>query len=303
MDILITGANGMLGGKCVELLSKKHNVIASDIGDNSVNPQPVTYKKVNIADKKSVFKAVNEVRPDVVLNCGAYTDVDGAEINRQNSWDVNVEGVKNIINAMVPFEGHLIQISTDYVFDGSEGPYKEEDDTSPINYYGETKLAAEEFITGSGAKHTIIRTNVLYGVSLSHAACFVNWVIGKMKNREVIYVVNDQFGNPTWVVGLAEAISLIIDKEATGVFHYGGLDYLNRFEFALQIAAIFALDPRLIRQSSTRALGQRAKRPYKAGLYTDKITKELGAKVYSIKESLEIMKGSIIEESGNNSNI
>ncbi|MBN2600901.1 MAG: SDR family oxidoreductase, partial [Candidatus Marinimicrobia bacterium] len=185
----------------------------------------------------------------------------------------------------------LIQISTDYVFDGSAGPYAEDQPTKPINYYGQTKLDAEKLIQKSAIPWTIIRTNVLYGNTTVQKASFVRWVIDKLQRFETISIVNDQFGNPTWSFGLAEAIQKIIANNAGGLYHYAGKDYISRFEFALKIAGVYNLDPMLIRKITTRALNQKAPRPYKAGLTCTKIIKELNVPFYSIIESLNRMKG------------
>ena len=291
MNILITGANGMLGEKCTELLAQTHNVFAGDIVDNLCYSDSIPYRKVDITNKVDVHDFIMETKPDAVVNCAAYTNVDGAEKDRERAWDVNVEGVKNIISAISPQGSYIIHISTDYVFDGSKGPYKEDDGPTPINYYGETKLASEKVIESSQNPWTILRTNVLFGDSHFKEASFVQWVIEKMKKREVIHVVNDQFGNPTWVNGMAQAIAMVIEKRAKGIYNYGGLDYVNRFEFALEIAASFSLDPTLIKPILTRSLDQVAERPYKAGLVNDKIKKDLGVKLYTITESLRSMKG------------
>ncbi|RKY56113.1 MAG: dTDP-4-dehydrorhamnose reductase [Candidatus Neomarinimicrobiota bacterium] len=290
MNILITGANGMLGEKCVELLSHSHSVIASDLGEKLLCSSSVPYRMIDITDEEAIISCIRELKPDVVLNCAAYTDVDGAEKFKDLAWNVNVEGVKNLVSAINPIGSHLIHISSDYVFDGSNGPYTEEDETNPINYYGETKLASEKLLETLEVSWTIIRTNVLFGNSHFQEASFVHWVVKKIRNHEKIRVVNDQFGNPTWIDGLAQAIEVIIDKKAYGLYHYGGLDYVNRFEFALEIAAIFSLDPTFVRVTTTRALGQSARRPYKAGLISDKIEKELDVKIFTIKEALNAMK-------------
>ena len=187
---------------------------------------------------------------------------------------------------------HLIHISTDYVFDGTSGPYRETDITKPVNYYGETKLASEELIAKGQLHATLLRTNVLFGNSVNQESSFVHWVIEKLRKREKIKVVNDQFGNPTWARGLAETIAKIIETGTPGLYHYGGDNYINRFEFALEIAAVFELDPTLILPCTTRALGQKAERPFKAGLVSEKIKSDLNVKIYGIKEALTVMKGS-----------
>jgi len=291
MKILITGANGMLGEKCTDILAEKHELLTTDLADKLTYSNAIPYAVLDITKSESVNRLFSEYQPELILNCAAYTNVDGAEKNKELAHGVNVDGVKNILAALSGTNAKIIHISTDYVFDGAQGPYRETDKPKPINYYGMTKFLSEEAIRHSSIPWTIIRTNVLFGDSNFQEASFVSWVLNKITNRETIRVVNDQFGNPTWADGLAMTINKIIDKQVSGLYHYAGSDYINRFEFALEIASIYSLDPTFIRSITTRTLGQMAPRPFKAGLITDLIRKETGVKIFSIKEALTIMKG------------
>jgi len=291
MKILITGANGMLGEKCAKLLSGSHQVLATDLADKLIYEGDLRYRSLDITNPGQVSETITEFQPDKIINCAAFTDVDGSEIKRDLAWSVNVGGVQNMIATLNPNTTSLIHISTDYVFDGIDGPYREDDPVKPINYYGETKLNAEKTILDSGTPATIIRTNVVFGNSANQEASFVYWVVKKLSRREPINVVNDQFGNPTWADGLAEIIEILVNRQIRGIYNYGGADYINRLEFALQIAAVFDLDPRLIRATSTSSLGQKAPRPFRAGLICDKIQNELGVHLYSISAALKTMKG------------
>ena len=290
MKICITGANGMLGEKCATMLSERYSVCASDIGDSLLYPIAIPYLQLDISDYNAMKRLIKKVNPDVIINCAAYTDVDGAEEHRESAWKVNVEGIENIVKAAEPLKSHIIHISTDYVFDGVNGPYSEEDEPKPINYYGETKLASEKVLEEYPFNWTIIRTNIIYGNSYNQKASFVNWVINKLQNNDKINIVNDQFGNPTWADGLAMAINKIIEKQASGIYHYGGADYLNRFEFTLKITDAYNLNNKNISKITTRSLGQLAKRPYKAVLISEKIANELGAKLFTIQEALNAIK-------------
>lgn len=291
MVILITGANGMLGEECVRLLSGTHDIVACDVHDTLQYSDSIVYEKLNIVNEQRVFEIIKQRKPQIVVNCAAYTDVDGAERDRKTAWDVNAGGVQHIVSALSKNGGKLIHISTDYVFDGSAGPYAEDEPPKPVNYYGQTKLDSENLIKDSQIPWTIIRTNVLFGNTKLQKASFVRWVVDKLSRFETISIVNDQFGNPTWSYGLAQAINRIIEIDARGLYHYAGKDYINRFEFALKIAGIFGLDPTLIRTTTTSALNQLASRPFKAGLICEKTAKELQMDFYSIIEALTMMKG------------
>ena len=292
MNILITGANGMLGEQCTRLLASNYNVVTTDLAEKGIPGLNSNYLRMDITDLNQVLKIVDHKNPDFVINCAAYTDVDGCELHQDKAVNVNIKGIENLLRATSNSNCHVIHISTDYVFDGSQGPYREDDKTNPINFYGKTKLESEKVLLSSNVDWTIIRTNVLYGNSYNRQASFVNWVISNLSKGKSINVVNDQYGNPTWADGLAQILRKIVENKSTGLYHYAGLDYLNRFEFALIIAKTFALDSTMIRPIFTSALKQDAKRPYKGGLVSDKIKAELDVPLFSIKESLEVMKGS-----------
>lgn len=290
MEILITGVNGMLGSAIAAQLLDKHKIIGSDIQDSCQKVANIQYYQCDIADDSQINRLAKHVAPKIIINCAAYTNVDGCEVDPDNARKINVDGLINIIEIGRQHDSQIIQISTDYVFDGTNGPYTEYDQTNPVNKYGETKLEAEIALIQSNLIWTIIRSNVLFSTNLNEPASFVSWVYQKLSGNEKINVVNDQYCNPTSVHHLALAIEKVIEKDAHGIYHYSGKDYLNRFEFALQIADTFNLDNRLINKTTTRALQQKAPRPYKAGLKTDKIEDELHIQTYGLKETLQSIK-------------
>jgi len=289
--ILVTGANGMLGENCVRLLMSEGVLLATDLHPQLITSMPVNYRPLNITVTDEVHAVLTEFRPDWVVNCAAYTGVDGSENHREKAWEVNVTGVRNIIDNLLTLGGQIIQISTDYVFDGQSGPYDENAAVNPINYYGQTKLASEHLIVESGLPYVILRTNVLFGNATNPSASFVHWVVTRLTRHEFITVVTDQYGNPTWTNGLAEAIRQVIRDGKTGLFNYGGADYVNRYDFALQIADIYQLERGYIKPITTRELNQKAPRPLRAGLVCEKIKNTFGLELYTLKEALIRMRG------------
>jgi len=289
--ILVTGANGMLGENCVRLLMSEGVLLATDLHPQLITSMPVNYRPLNITVTDEVHAVLTEFRPDWVVNCAAYTGVDGSENHREKAWEVNVTGVRNIIDNLLTLGGQIIQISTDYVFDGQSGPYDENAAVNPINYYGQTKLASEHLIVESGLPYVILRTNVLFGNATNPSASFVHWVVTRLTRHEFITVVTDQYGNPTWTNGLAEAIRQVIRDGKTGLFNYGGADYVNRYDFALQIADIYQLERGYIKPITTRELNQKAPRPLRAGLVCEKIKNTYGLELYTLKEALIRMRG------------
>jgi len=282
--ILITGALGQLGSAIIKTFDDSWDVIATDFIKGEIEGFHGTFLQLDISDPKEVSEVVNKTKPDIVLNLAAMTDVDGCENDPEKAIQINETGVQNLLNA---FSGTFVQISTDYIFDGKNGPYTEDHPISPINVYGETKLNAEEIIRVSNNPWLIVRTNVLFDYTKNTSASFVKWVVDSLREQKQINIVNDQWGNPTWTMGLADCIQQLLKKRITGLFNYSGKDYLNRLDFAVKIAEVFNLDPSLISAISTGALKQKAERPLKSGLLTDKIEKVLNLEMISTEESLK----------------
>ncbi len=292
--IFIVGANGMLGQHLIKFFSKQDNVQLLGI---SVEKKPLMsgfdYEQCDITKRDQVKKALYDFYPDYIINAAAYTNVDQSEIDREVAWKVNVRGVEYLAEVARVIDAHLIHISSDYVFDGKNGPYLETAKPNPLGYYARTKLASENALKISGTIHTIIRTNVLYGVARwldNNKLDFVRWVINSVNSGNEIKIVTDQINNPTFVLDLVQAISKIIEYKKTGIFNIGGREFLSRYEFTLKIAEYFNLDKNLIKPILTEELNQKAKRPLKSGLIIIKAETELGFKPHSIYESFEIIK-------------
>ena len=296
--ILITGAEGQLGKALHKVLEDKYDVIPT-VRENSISDKIRNVQVLNITKRDDVMKTMQLLRPDIIINCAAYVDVDVCEINKNQAHLVNVVGLENLINGS-DHDTFIIQISSDYVFNGDSGPYSEEDHTYPINYYGKTKLEAENILRGCRRKYLIIRSNVLYSENLFHKSNFLGWVYKSLIKNISISVVNDQISNPTYTSHLAEAIFQCIILNAEGIYHYGSDDYLSRYEFAKAIAKNHKLDESLIISINTEKLSQHipsyvAKRPKNSGLKTVKIESEIGLTIYSTKYSLSLLKNSLVQ--------
>ncbi len=277
-NVLITGAYGQLGEACIKYLKSYFNIIpAGRYGGNKGI-------QLDITDAHSTRQMIKKHNPQVILNLAAMTNVDGCETDPKMAEAINVNGVKILCDG---FDGHFIQISTDYVFDGNAGPYSEDDETNPISVYGKTKLAADDWLSANHEKTTILRANVVYGYTNRTKASFVKWVVDSLTDEKPIRVVDDQWNNPTWTESIASVINELIEKEAFGLYHYGDKDHLNRYEFALLIAKVFDLDASLISPISTSELNQPAPRPLRSGLKTEKIESELGIIPKSVETCLQ----------------
>lgn len=289
--ILITGSNGMLGQRVVQFYASKENVdlLATSVEDKSVTDL-VEYIPSDIKNRESIKKLIYDYCPDFIVHTAAFTNVDLSEKLREEAWKINVKGVEYISEVARAIDAHIIHISTDYIFDGRNGPYDENATPVPIGYYGRTKLASENVLRISGTFFTILRTNVLYGIAPNSRPDFVRWVVKSLSDNQEIRIVKDQIGNPTFIDDLVQAINKIIEFRKTGVYNIGGKEFLSRYDFTLRIADFFGLDKRLITPITTEELNQPARRPLKSGLLILKAETELGYKPHTITESLSAMK-------------
>ena len=289
--ILITGSNGMLGQRAVQFYSSKENVelLATSVEEKSV-VNSVDYISSDIKNRDSIKKVIHDYYPDFIIHTAAFTNVDLSEKFREDAWKINVKGVEYIAEAARAIDAHIIHISTDYIFDGKDGPYSENAKPNPVGYYGRTKLASENALKISGTFFTILRTNVLYGIAPNSRPDFVRWVINSLNKKENIRIVKDQINNPAFIDDLVQGINKIIDFKKTGTYNIGGKEFLSRYDFTLQIAEYFNLDKNLITPITTEELKQPARRPLKSGLIILKAETELGYKPHTITESLAAMK-------------
>jgi dTDP-4-dehydrorhamnose reductase len=289
--LLVFGSNGMLGQKAIEFYSSigDYEVLASSFEEKSFLNN-INYLQCDLSNRNEVKKLVYDFCPDYIVNAAAFTNVDLSETERETAWKINVKGIEYIAESARVLDAHLIHISTDYIFDGKNGPYLENDLPNPLGYYARTKLASENALKISGVRNTIIRTNVLYGATKHGRPDFVKWVVDSLRAKKQIRIVTDQINNPTFIDDLVQAINKIIESKKEGIYNIGGSDFLSRYDFTLMIADYFNLDKKLIIPIKTEELNQAARRPLKSGLITIKAQSELGYKPHSILQSLELIK-------------
>ncbi len=295
--ILITGANGLLGQKLVLLFSTMENtaVIASGKGPLRINFQNVTYLDVDLANRNEVFAAFIKVAPTHIIHAAAVTQVDLCEHDNEMCWRNNVIASENLIELAEELDAYFQYISTDFVFDGTDGPYKETDQPHPINFYGKSKHVVEQLLMKCQLDYAIVRTVLVYGVgqNLSRSN-LVLWVKNKLENQEPIRVVNDQWRSPTLVEDLAKGCKLILEKNATGIFHISGKEYLTPYDIALQTAKIFGLDADLISPTDASTFKEIGTRPLKTGFDISKSIKELGFEPVSLQAGLMFIKDQLL---------
>ena len=252
----------MLGQSLINLLDgcDEYEIQLASFEDESLF-EDFQYTKLDITDKKEVKSLLLDFFPDYVINLAAYTNVDKSEIEKELCWNTNVNAIEYLAKYCVPTNSHLIHISSDYVFDGKNGPYSEQDLPNPISYYGRSKLAGENIIKRFNIPSTIVRTNVLFGYTKFGRPDFVKWVVNSLSSAEKIRIVTDQINNPTFLDDLSSAIKTIFDLGKTGLYNIGGNEFLNRYEFTKKIADFFHLDFSLVTPILTKELNQPAPRP------------------------------------------
>ena len=256
MKILVTGAKGMLGTDLVQmLLEKKHEVIAFD-------------KELDITDKSTIEKIVS-IKPEAIINCAAYTNVDLAETQKEVCYKLNVSGLENLVEASNKCNAILVQFSTDYVFDGTKESYDEEDLIKPINYYGETKALGEEILKMKAKKYYIIRTSWLFG---KNGKNFVDTIAKLASKEKTLNVVNDQTGRPTFTKDLSEGIINLLEKKPFfGIYHLTNSGSCSWFIFAKRIVSLLKLDCKVL-SCTTEEFPRPAKRPRFSVLNNNKLS-------------------------------
>lgn len=293
--ILITGANGLLGQKTVQMFAKEssHELILTDIQDKAEDGQGFGYFPLDITKKDDVKEAVRKHAPTIIINTAAYTNVDGCETERELSWRVNVDAVKHFIIASRIHNSKIIHISTDYVFDGKFGSYDESSKPNPLSYYGKGKLASENALVTSGVSHAIVRTMIIYGTGKNLKLNFALWLIEMLKNNRPVTIVDDQFGQPTIVDDIALGLLRIVDRNKSGLYHISGSEYMSRLDFAIKLAEIFEFDKKLILPGKTSDLNQAAPRPMNSSFILLKAETELGLNTLNATEGLYLIKSQI----------
>jgi len=294
--VLVVGSNGLLGQKVAELFLRG---ASSALTCASIEPSPVRtlhaaqYLTLDITSRKDVRRVVAQCEPEVIINCAAMTNVDACERERETAWKINVGGLEHLADAAQRYRAKIVHISSDYVFDGTHGPYAEGDRPEPINYYGKTKLASENFLRTAGLPWVVLRTMVLYGYAEGVRSNFALWVIEKLTRGGTLKIVDDQLGNPTLADDLAFGVMKAVELEKQGIYHIAGRDILSRYEFARTVARVFGLPADSITPVKTAEIEQLAARPLRSGLVTLKAEVELGIRPATAEEGLLVLKSQI----------
>ena len=291
--ILLTGSNGLLGQKITNILADNQDfkLIATSIGNNR-NPQTNGYEYVSldITNKQELAECLESHKPDYIINSAAMTNVDACESNVEFCYKINTEAVQNLVDYCKKSNCRLVHISTDFIFDGLDGPYREEDKPNPPSTYGDSKLRAEKIIIESGIPAAIARTIILYGVILRPSRInIVSWIKESLEKGTPIKVVHDQYRSPTLAEDLAAGIVELITRQKTGIYHLTGPEIMSIYDLACRVARFWKLDESLITAIDTKSFVQAAKRPLKTGFIILKAMQDIDYKPKSLEDGLAII--------------
>ena len=291
MKILIIGADGQVGKNIFSSALKAGGFNVAGTYRTPENRQSPDLLRLDLSEPESIKRAFEVSKPEIVVLCSAMTHVDNCEKDSGLARKINVDGVKYVVENCQAFNSRLAFFSTEYVFDGKNGPYGENDETDPISEYGRTKLEGEQ-IALNLPESLVIRTTVVYSHSLG-GKNFLMQILRKGALREDMNVPDDQYSNPTHAGNLADFTLELIKLKKSGIYNIVGKDLMSRYEFALKICEIFGLNPDFIHPKRTRDLSQMARRPLKAGLKTSKIFSKLNKEPDGADSALRLIKSSI----------
>lgn len=294
MKVLVTGANGLLGQHLIkQLLDADFFVIATGRGASRLpfqEGEQYKYIEADLTNGLAVHDLLLKEKPTVVVHGGAMTQVDDCEQQQDACFEVNVQATAELLVAAEQVAQFFIFVSTDFVFDGNQGNYSEDEPLNPVSWYGFTKVQAESTVETSDIPWAIVRTCLVYGNTLSGTRSnIINWVKDNLEAGKEIKLVNDQYRTPTYAGDLAKGILLIIQQRATGIYHISGKDYLTPLKMAIATAEYFNLDKTLIKEVDASIFSQPARRPLKTGLNISKARKALGFEPGSFEEGISLM--------------
>ncbi len=293
MRILITGSNGLLGQKIVRQALKKGIIfLATSKGENR-NPDcpSENYQSLDICKQDDIAFVFTDFQPTHVIHTAAITNVDACELNPEECELVNVIASRYLFEASQKINAHFQLLSTDFIFDGEKGNYKETDEPNPLSVYAKSKVDGEALLLNSDYKnHSIVRTIIVYGIgnnlSRNNIICWAKEALGKGQEMNII---DDQFRAPTWADDLAWACLRICELNKTGIYHISGPETLSIYSIVERVANFYKLSTESLTKTDSSTLNQPAKRPPRTGFDLSKSRNELGYNPKTLEETLRLI--------------
>jgi len=293
MKILITGSNGLLGQKIVrQALKKGTTFLATSKGDNR-NPDCPSekYQSLDICDATEIENVFFDFKPTHIIHTAAITNVDTCELNPEECELVNVTATRYLFETAQKINAHFQLLSTDFIFDGEKGNYKETDEPNPLSVYAKSKVVAETILLNSDYKnHSIVRTIIVYGIgnNLSKSN-IVSWAKEALSKGQPMNIIDDQFRSPTWADDLAWACLRICELNKIGIYHISGPETLSIYTIVERVANYFGLSTETLTKTDSSTLNQPAKRPPRTGFDLTKSRNELGYNPKSLEDTLSLI--------------
>ncbi len=285
--LLVVGASGQIGGALLnEAIKSEHQVLGTRFTQNFDEPNFVS---LDLSNQKNIQDVFDQFKPDVVYACAALANVDYCETHPDESLATNYEAIVKLVDFANQSKARIIFLSTDYVFNGKDGPYPEDATPDPINVYGKHKLMAEQYVQSNAKDYLIVRTTITFG-NERQGKNFYLVLKSKLSSGQEMRVPTDQFGSPSYNKSIAQALLELGPHKLQGVLNISSDSFISRYDFALLIAKIFELDKNLIIPVTTPELNQAATRPMKAGLLIDKAKSLLKTKLLNAQEALIDLK-------------
>jgi dTDP-4-dehydrorhamnose reductase len=302
MRTLITGSNGLLGQKIVKICQKRNvEFLATSNGENrNTACQNERYKALDIRDIAAIVEVFQGFKPTHVIHTAALTNVDYCEDHPDECQEVNVTATRLLFEACVELGIHFQLLSTDFVFDGENGPYSETDAVNPLSIYAKSKVDAENILISSSYNNwSIARTIIVYGTgeNLSRTN-IVLWALEALPKGAVMNIVNDQFRMPTWAEDLAWGCLEICNRAQTGIFHLSGPEFFSMFDLVLKIGELLKCSTEQVQETSSKDLNQAAKRPPRTGFKLEKAHTLLNYKPSKLEVTIPLLLKELKEQKG-----
>ena len=292
--VLVTGSNGLLGQKLTDLYLQnlETKLIATGRG---INRHPIkqgyTYAEMDITNPQQVQQVIEKYHPNCIIHTAAMTNVDACELDHEACVLQNITAVENVVKIAKIVNAHLIHLSTDFIFDGTSGPYKEDATPNPLSFYGDSKLQAEQIVKHGSDNWAIARTVLVYGlVADMSRSNIVLWAKHALENKKPIKVVDDQYRTPTLAEDLAMGCRLLEQHEAKGIYNISGKDYMNIYELVSRVAKYFGYEMDNVTKVNSDTLSQPAIRPPVTGFDISKAIENLAYNPHSFEEGIEIVQ-------------
>ena len=284
LKFLVTGSAGLVGQQVVKDLSKSNQVFSCY---NESKPEYGDSVKMDLKNYEMVSSVLTEIKPDVVIHLGAMTGVDICEKEKTSASEINTKATEIIAKECSKLNSFLVYVSTDYVFDGNFGMYKEDDVANPLGFYGKSKLEGEKAVQNFSTNWCIARTSTPFGLHPTKKS-FPMWVIENLQKQKQIDVLTDQFTSPTYIPNLSRMLIEISERRITGIIHAAGASKISRYQMASMVSDKLNLDGTLLKQISMNKMKWVAQRPKDSSLDVSRASSILNEKPQKIDQSLNL---------------